>query len=145
MEAKQFLKQYQVTRTRIRNMESTVQELEDLLEKVTAGTEGERVQTSGPKDKVGDLVARIVDYRDEIMSEWARALDQLAKIEAVIQQVDDSRLQQILHMRYAERKKWEEIASELEITERGVHAAHGRALKIVQEILDSSLYFMFPL
>ena len=145
MEAKQFLKQYQVTRARIRNMESTVQGLEDLLEKITAGTEGERVQTSAPKDKVGDLVARIVDYRNEIMDEWARALDQLAEIEAVIQKVGDSRMQRILHMRYVEGIFWADIASELEITERGVHAAHGRALKIVQEILDSSLYFMFHL
>lgn len=126
-------------------MESTVQELEDLLEKITAGTEGERVQTSGPKDKVGDLVARIVDYRDEIMDQWAKALDQLAAIEAVIQQVNDSRLQRILHMRYVEGIFWADIATELKITVRGVNAAHGRALKIVQEILDSSLYFMLPL
>lgn len=136
MEAKQFLKQYLVTRARIRNMESTVQELEDLLEKITAGTEGERVQTSGPKDKVGDLVARIVDYRNEIMDEWARALDQLAEIEAVIQQVDDSRMQRILHMRYVENMKWEEIAVASGFSYRQVLRIHGEALQAVKKILN---------
>lgn len=136
MEAKQFLKQYQVTRTRISNMESTVQELEDLLEKITAGTEGERVQTSGPKDKVGDLVARIVDYRNEIMDEWARALDQLAEIEAVIQRVDDSRMQRILHMRYVEGIFWADIASELGIDCRWTLRLHGKALEKVEKIIN---------
>lgn len=136
MEAKQFLAQYQVTRTRIRNMEATVQELEGLLEKITAGTEGERVQTSGPKDKVGDLVARIIDYRDEIMSEWARALDQLAEIETVIQKVEDSRMQRILHMWYVENRKCGEIAAELGIDYRWTQRLHGRALKKIDEILN---------
>ena len=136
MEAKEFLKQYQVTRTRISDMESTVQELEDLLEKITAGTEGERVQTSAPKDKVGDLVARIIDYRNEIMDEWARALDQLAEIEAVIQKVDDSRMQRILHMWYVENRKCGEIAAELGIDYRWTQRLHGRALKKIDEILN---------
>lgn len=136
MEAKQFLKQYQVTRARISNMETTVQDMEDLLEKVTATTEGERVQTSGPKDKIGDLIARIMDYRDEIMREWSRSLDQLAEIEAVIAQVDDSRLQRILHMRYIERKKWEEIAVDLGIDYRWTLRLHGKGLEKIKDLIN---------
>lgn len=136
MEAKQFLKQYQDTLTDIRNLESQKQELKSLATGITVSTDGERVQSSGRKDRMAELAVKIADAEREIAEQRVQAFHKLREIEEVIKQVPYERQRIVLHMRYVERRPWETIAEKLEITLRTVYRLHGRSLDSVQKTLE---------
>lgn len=136
MEAKQFLEQYQNLLTDIRNLESQKLELENLAMGITVSTDGERVQSSGRPDRMAELAVKIADAEREIMEQRTQAFHKLREIEAVIKQIPYERQRIVLHMRYIERKNWEPIAEDLEITLRTIHRVHGRALNSVRKILE---------
>lgn len=136
MEAKQFLKQYQETLADIRNLESQKQELENLAMGITVSIDGERVQSSGRKDRMAELAVKIADAEREIMEQRTQAFHKLWEIEEVIKQVPYEKQRIVLHMRYIERKPWELIAEDLEITLRTIHRVHARALNSVRKILE---------
>ncbi len=136
MEAKQFLEQYQNILTDIRNLEAQKLELEGLAMSVTVSTDGERVQSSGRKDRMAELAVKIADAEREIVEQRTQAFHKLREIEGAIKTVPDGRQQRILHMRYIERKKWEEIAVILGIDYRWTLRLHGKALLKIQEIIN---------
>ncbi len=135
MEAKQFLKQYQNILTDIRNLEAQKLELENLAMSVTVSTDGERVQSSGRKDRMAELAVKIADAEREIVEQRTQAFHKLREVESVIKQVPYERQRIVLHTRYIERKTWESIAAELDISLRNTYELHGRALKSIQKIL----------
>lgn len=136
MEAKQFLKQYQNILTDIRNLEAQKQELENLATGITVSTDGERIQSSGRKDRIAELAVMIADAERDIVERRTQAFHKLREIEEVIRQIPHERQQRILHMRYIERKKWEEIAVSLGTDYRWTLRLHGRALRKVNEIIN---------
>ena len=136
MEAKQFLKQYQNILTDIRNLVVQKLELENLAMSATVGTDGERVQSSGRKDRMAELAVKIADAEREIVEQRTQAFHRLREIEEAIKAVPDGRQQQILHMRYVERKKWEEIAVDLGIDYRWTLRLHGKALKKIEDFIN---------
>ncbi|WP_338547822.1 DUF1492 domain-containing protein [Emergencia sp. JLR.KK010] len=142
MEAKQFLKQYQETLVDIRNFESQKQELENLAMGITVSTDGERVQSSGRKDRMAELAVKIADAEREIMEQRTQAFHKLWEIEEVIKGVKTSDYRKILHMRYIENQTWEKIAVALNYSYQWACKLHGRALLEVEKILrvDRSLY-----
>ncbi|MEY8367560.1 DUF1492 domain-containing protein [Anaerovoracaceae bacterium 42-11] len=136
MEAKQFLEQYQNILTDIRNLEAQKLELENLAMGVTVSADGERVQSSGRKDRMAELAVKIADAEREIIEQRTQAFYKLREIEEAIKAVPDGRQQQILHMRYVERKKWEEIAVDLGIDYRWTLRLHGKALKKIEDFIN---------
>lgn len=136
VEAKEFLRQYQEALTDIRNLEAEAEEIESLAMSITVSTDGERVQSSGKKDRMADLAAKVADLEMEIMDMRTDALNILQKVERTIAQVNDRDYRQLLHMRYIEKRTWERIAVEMNYTYRWITRLHGKALVVVQEMLD---------
>lgn len=137
MEAKEFLRQYQEALTDIRNLEAEAEEIESLAMSITASTDGERVQSSGRKDRMADLAAKAADLELEIMDMRTDALHKLQAVEKTIGKVNNKEYRQILHRKYIESNTWERIAVEMNYTYRWITRLHGKALVEVQEILDS--------
>ena len=136
MEAKEFLRQYQEALTDIRNLEAEAEEIESLAMSMTVSTDGERVQSSGKKDRMADLVAKVADLEMEIMEMRTDALNRLRAVERIIAQVENKDYRQLLHRRYIEQNTWERIAVEMNYTYRWITRLHGKALVVVQEMLD---------
>ncbi len=135
MEAKQFLEQYQNILTDIRNLEAQKLELENLAMSVTVSTDGERVQSSGRKDRMAELAVKIADAEREIVEQRTQAFYRLREIEEVIKGVKTHDYRKILHMRYIENQTWEKIAVALSYSYQWVCKLHGRALLEVEKIL----------
>ena len=138
VEAKEFLRQYQEALTDIRNLEAEAEEIESLAMSMTASTDGERVQSSGRKDRMADLAAKAADLELEIMGLRTDALNILREVERTISQVEDKDYRQLLHLRYIEKRPWEEIAVSLKKSWRWTCSLHGKALQIVQEIIEKN-------
>ena len=135
MEAKQFLKQYQNILTDIRILEAQKLELENLAMSVTVSTDGERVQSSGRKDRMAELAVKIADAEREIVEQRTQAFHKLREIEQVIAQVKTSDYRKILHMRYIENQTWGKIAVSLNCSYQWVCKLHGRALLETEKVL----------
>lgn len=136
VEAKEFLNQYRNALITIRNLEAEAEELELLAMNTTISIDGERVQSSGRKDRMAELAAKLADIEIELMDKRTEALSIMRKVGQVIASVENPDYRQLLHMRYVERHTWEEIAVGMHRNYRWILRLHGRALENVAEILN---------
>lgn len=137
MNALEFLKQYRACMVRIKKLEEQIQELSDLMSHITPEMSSERVQSSHPPDKIGQLVAKKVDLVTQLMGEIATAFGVMNDIEEVIDQVEPVGYQMILQKKYIEGKTWEQVAREVCYDPSWVWVLHRRALAEVDKILAS--------
>ena len=88
----------------------------------------DRVQTSGPKDRLAETFARI----DELEGKINARIDDLIRLKEdtlkVIYQISDKDQQNVLIARYVQGERWEKIAVDLNFSIRQVHRIHGAAL-----------------
>lgn len=99
---------------------------------------GSDVHVSGglPHSQVEDLALRIVSQEDKLMQQAAEWQGIYAEVEAVIEQVQVLRQQDILRRRYLMGQSWEDIVAAYQpVDDRTVYRWHGAALRSVQELL----------
>ncbi len=135
-DAKEYLNQVRLLDTRINNKLEELSRLRAMVTKITTTLKADVVGGGGNQDKVGDAVARIVDLQCEINEAVDDYVDRSREIAATIDQIADADQLAVLHKRYFEYKKWEEIACEMFMTYRNVCYIHGRALQSVSAILE---------
>lgn len=88
------------------------------------------MQSSGGTDKIGDIVARIVDLENTIQSDIDLYIRGQSEIYALINRLEDSKFKLILQKRYLLFEKWDDIAAEMGyIDVRNVFYLHKRASK----------------
>lgn len=136
MESKDFLKQVEKLDLRIKNKLIEKQQWKDIALGITANMDGERVQSSGAKDKLGDAVTKCVDIEAEIDSLVDELIDTKKKVIQTIERLDSATEYNVLHMRYIQYLSLQEIADHYGKDYGWATTTHGRALKSVQCILD---------
>ena len=147
MNTKQYLSQIERLDRMIQNKLAEIYQLKTMACSVTVSNDGERVQTSGDKDRMGTTVAKIVDLEKETDMLIDRFVDLKKEIMIIISMVKSERHREILSKKYLELKSIYEIAEELGITDRGCKKAHKKALDEFEKIkntiyiidIDSSL------
>ncbi len=126
--AKEQLSQIKKTDRLIDRLLSTVQTLRSSLTSQSYELQPDRVQTSGPKDRLSETFARIDDLEREIN---ARIYDLIRLKEdtlKVIYQISDKDQQNVLIARYVQGERWEKIAVDLNFSIAQVYRLHGKAL-----------------
>lgn len=88
---------------------------------------------------MGSAAVRIADLEREAQADRDRYNRQRQEIVAVIDSVPDSLLSDILNRRYVHGQTWEQIAEDTHYTLRWVYILHGRALREVERLMNSSL------
>lgn len=141
MNAKQFLRQVRYLDDLIDTKLEQIQELRSLAEKVTStlSLDGTSLQSSGLQDKIGDLVARIVDLQMEIEKATSRMIDIKTKAMRLIDNMPTPEHRLLLQMRYLRGLTWEQIAVDMAYTYRGIHYLHSRALREFEEVCQDNL------
>lgn len=110
-----------------------------LVTSVTVPTDREAVQTSGVSDKVGNMVAKIVDLENEIDTIIDEYIDIRRTCIGVIEMLKDKPLQYaIIHKHYVQYKSYAEIAAEEHYTYDGILKAKNRALQRIDKILKKN-------
>ncbi len=136
MTADEFLKQIERYDRLIDCKLSELYRYKCLVTSVTVPTDREAVQTSGVSDKVGNIVAKIVDLEDEIDTIIDEYIDTRKRCINVIEMIRDQPLQYtIIHKHYVQYKTYAEIAVEESYSYDGIIKAKNRALKRVDAIL----------
>lgn len=129
MTVKEMSQLYYLNRE-IEHLQHQLEELECLAEGTTQVITG-MPHGSGTSDKVGRYAVRIADLRSMIDNRKARCWDELNRLNAYIDSVEDSLTRQILTLRYVNGLSWQQVADSVggENTEGAVKQLAYRYLK----------------
>lgn len=133
--AKEYLMQIKLCEIHIDNKLEDLDKLKALVFKVTTALKPDVVSSSGSQDKLGDAIAKIVDLQNEINQAIDDFIDKKREISSIIDKVTNAEQLEVLHKRYLEHKRWEQIACEMNMSFRNVCYIHGRALETVESIM----------
>lgn len=135
MRAKDFLRQVKKIDMVIRNKMAEREQWRAIATGTTAQMGGERVQSSGSKQKMADAVGRYVDIETEIDKYIDALVDTKKEIISVIERLDADQYD-VLHKVYVQYLTLDEVASMNEKSYSWATTVHGLALKNVQQVLD---------
>ena len=111
LSAKQYLLSIKQLERAIRLKKEEIEELRTLASSITIKTGEEPVQTSGTSDKVGNIVAKIVDLQRELEDSASAYLDKRAECIALLDKIQDIDEREVLYRRYVQDMKWEEVGN----------------------------------
>lgn len=136
MGAKEFLQQVEKLDILIENKLIEQKQWRDIALGITAGTEGERVQSSGSQSKMADAINKCVDMEAEIDNLIDQLIRQKKEVIKIIEQVQNPTWYKVLHMKYIQYLDLNDIADRCNKSYDWAKSAHSKAVKIVQKILD---------
>ena len=134
MTTRQYLSQIEKYDNLIHNKIIEEEQLNILSMSVKSVPIGEKVQTSSKQDPMGDIVAKIIDLREEISKMATDFLEQKQEIIRTIETVEDPILYDVLFKRYVEYKTLLNIADELGYSEVTIKRLHLKAVKAIKNI-----------
>jgi DNA-directed RNA polymerase specialized sigma24 family protein len=133
--AKDYLLQIQKLDRLIENKLMEVAHWKAVATGTTVCSEGDRVQSSGSKQKMADAVCRYLHMEDEINADIDRLVDIKQDIIKTIEQLPVKEYD-LLHKIYVQGMEMYEAAVEMDKSYRWATSVHGRALANVQKMLD---------
>lgn len=135
--AKEYLNQLYRLDSLINIKQLELESLKSISTSISVNNDSERVQTSIKQDKLGEIVAKIIDLNDEINNDIDKLVDLKKEIMNLIDKVSCDDLRCILYLRYFHFKTWEKIAVEMNYSYQWIHKLHSRALSEVDNLLNS--------
>lgn len=135
MKAQQYLEQADKLEALIQNKQIEKAQWKDIALNITGRYEGERVQSSGGKQKMSDAVHRMIEIEKEIDSLIDRQIDARLEIIRTIEQLKTTEYD-LLHKIYIQHMTFKEVAAAKEKSVSWATTVHGRALQSLQKILD---------
>lgn len=137
IDAKSYLRQVEKLDLRIQNKLIECQQWRDIALGITANIGGERVQATGSQQKMADAIVKCVDMEKEINALVDELINAKREVIATIEQIESPTEYDILHKRYIQFLSLQEIAEHYGKEYGWATTMNGRALKSVQNILDS--------
>ena len=101
----------------------------------STNSEGERVQSSGSKQKMADAVAKYVDIESEINAEIDKLANVRREIVLTIEALPVDEYD-MLYQVYVNCKELQDVATDMDKSYSWATTIHGRALAHLQKILD---------
>ena len=137
MNAKEYLSRAWNIEQQVQSKLEQIEALRSLACRVTGGIGNGGGSHAPNVTSMQDTIIRITEAEEELN----RKIDELvmAKLEimGIIDQVQDATLRLILEKRYLSFQTWEQIAIGMEHTVRWALLRHGKALRAVEELLES--------
>ena len=131
MTAKEYLSQYKDLNDSINAKLEQVGELRRKAQTVSSGS-SDGTHSSTPRDRIGEITARIVDLEHEINEDIDRSIDLQREIRAAIATVPEVRLRALLELKYINCLTLEEIAMRMGYCYMQICRLHGKALTAVK-------------
>lgn len=137
-DTKTYLGQIRLLDVRINAKIAEMERIRDIATKVTTAFDSVRVSGGGKDDKLGDAVSRLIDIQSEINADIDAYIDRRAYIVSILDKIEDAEELAVLHKRYIEFKRWEQISEEMGYSQRNVTYIHGRALLSIRKLLEEA-------
>lgn len=136
MKAQDYLKQLKMIDVMINNKIAEREHWFSIACNTTAQYGGERVQTSGSKQRMADAIDKFVDMGEEINRKIDELCNKRKEIVETIEQLKSVTEYDLLFMVYVQYKTLQDVADKHDRSYSWATSAHGTALAHVQEILD---------
>lgn len=136
MKAKEYMQQAFFLDKRINSLIRQVNNLWNQATNITQVISDMPHNPSGDTSKLENRVVDICDLTDEIRKQTDKLKALRKEMMGVVAKVPDPEYQLILQERYFEMLTWEDVACDINRSVRSAQLMHGKALEVVQEILD---------
>lgn len=134
-EAQVFLEGYELDKIKLECKLEERQFWHDLSLSITGQVGGERVQSSGAKDKMAQAREVCVDMEGEILTQVKTLATRQKEVTGILDRLDNPTEYKLLHQRYIQGKELKVIADNFGSDYTWATTVHGRALKSVEGIL----------
>lgn len=135
MTAKEYLNQYRREVERIREMELSIQRLEDKLDVQAIRYDKEPIKGEAPEDRMAEVVSKICDIKIRRNVMKTQALLLCVEIEDVIDRVKNPDYSRVLYDRYILGRGFDTIAEEMHTSSRQIFRWHGEALAAAEKVI----------
>lgn len=125
MTTQDYLRQATRYERMIKNKMSEIARFRDCATSITVQDSSDRVQTSSSKDRMGGIVAKIVDLQREI-EQITRERDKIIKN---IENLDDVDSYQILYSHYIDGTNLHEIRTIIHCSRTQIYKLHDKAIE----------------
>jgi DNA-directed RNA polymerase specialized sigma subunit len=119
----------------INNKLAEVEHWKDVACGTSTYSDGERVQSSGNKQKMASAVERYIDMQKEIDADIDRLVDKKKEVIKTIEVLPTAEYD-VLHKYYVQGMDFYEVASAMGKSYSWATSVHGRALAHLQRVLD---------
>lgn len=126
--AKEYFAQIRKTDRLIQRLTDTVRTLRFSLTSQNYRLKPDKVQTSGPKDTLGETMTKIMSLEEDINTRIDELVTMKKEAFSMISKIPDLDQQNVLIGRYIQLKKWEDLAAEFDYTTQWLFEIHGKAL-----------------
>lgn len=139
MTTKQYLRQYEDAHRRALRYKAEYEAELELVDSVRSTLGGDGMpHGSGVSRKVEDNAIRLADKAARWKIAELDAIEKRQEVFEVIHDIDDVE-GDLLYERYINLHRWEDICVLLHYSWNGIHKAHRRALRIVENKLNNSV------
>ena len=136
MTAKEFLRRTTKIRKEIDELENRIKETRASYMAPRAIQYDDMPKAHRPTD-LSDYYARVEVFVDMLLAKEKELIGVHADIMLTVDRLEDPDERRVLMLRYIDCKSWVAIANAIPCSERSVYYLHGRALKSLDEILQS--------
>lgn len=138
MTAKEYLNRVRKQNLIVRQVKKELVEVKSDILTLQAANLSEKV--SGTKESdLADKYIKLEKYLSKVVEEMDRLIDMRVEAKSMIAMLPDSRQRAILYSRYINCQKWEDIASDTDLSWKSVFRIHKKALvlftKVHQDLL----------
>ena len=137
IDAKKYLEEIARDNTTIENKLAEIDQLKSLATSISVATSDTPVQSSGNSDRIGKIVADIVDKENELQKITDELVNKRNERAQIIEQLEDRLQYNILHKRYLQLMEFEDIADKEHYSKQWIYKIHKQALENIQIILNS--------
>lgn len=104
---------------------------------ITARTDKEAVQSNGSQDKIGTLMAKILDLEKEINASTDNFVERKNLVKKLIFQLERESHQNVLYDLFICKMPLYEIADNYELTYKGAEKLKGRAIREFEKLYET--------
>ena len=138
MTAKEYLNRVRKQNLIVRQVKKELVEVKSDILTLQAASLSEKV--SGTKESdLADKYIKLEKYLSKVVEEMDKLIDMRVEAKSMIAMLPDSRQRAILYARYINCQKWEDIASDTDLSWKSVFRIHKKALvlfaKVHQDLL----------
>lgn len=137
IDAKKYLEEIERYNSVIENKLAEIDQLKSLATSITTATSDTPVQSSGNNDRIGKIVADIVDKENELQKITDKLVDEKNERVQIIEQLEDRLQYTVLHKHYIQLKKFYEIADEENYTYDYIMKKHAAGIKKIEKLLNN--------
>ena len=134
MTAKQYLSQISRLNKMINNKLSEIYQLKSMALNISVLNDEKNIKTSSGKDRIGDMIAKVVDMEREAQCYVDLYTDLRRKVISQIDSMPKEKHYKVLFAKYIEDKTFDVIADEMGYSWRQIIRIHGEALLEFEEL-----------